>query len=382
MNKAVVQSERLKAIGEMATGIAHNFNNLLQVMITRSQMAMRQIDKGKSQQARVEIGHVLAAATSAVEIIKRLQDFSRPADTEIVELLERFDLSEVVTRSLEVCEPYLSSEQELGGRTISIQTQLVENCYISGKQSEITEVVVNLIKNAIEALSENGFIWVETKKTKDSVVLMVKDTGVGIEKENLTKVFEPFWTTKGNRGTGMGLASSFGIVQSHGGKFKVHSEVGKGSAFLIQFPAAVFEEKESAVSVSGLFKTKHKFILIDDTESVLETLESALLTYGHEVLSFSSPKTALKNFDWSADVVICDLGMPELNGLQVGKKIKEASLRKKKKMPFVLLTGWASSEDLTEDQLEESGVDLVLGKPITLDNFMLNIGSLLGVFSE
>jgi PAS domain S-box-containing protein len=381
--KALLQSERLKAVGEMAAGVAHNFNNLLQVIVTRSQMAMRKIDKAKHAESRVEIGHVLSAALSGAEIVKRIQDFSRPKLDETDKDLERFDLSVVVRQAVEMCKPLWGPELEIEGNNISLETNLQNECFVYGKQVEILEVIVNLIKNAVEALKGNGSVWVETsKKAHDIVMLMVKDTGVGIEEENLSKIFEPFWTTKGSKGNGMGLTSSYGIVQSHGGSFKVYSQLKKGSTFLVGFPLAPIPNEPSVCDVSGMFKATLKVVLIDDTQAVLDTMQTALLTYGHEVQSFSSPKEALQNLDWNADVVVCDLGMPDMNGWEVGKKIKELSkIHKDKKMPFILMTGWGNPKAFDLDKLFESGVDLVLEKPLTLDVFMTSLGKLLGLIN-
>ncbi len=235
---------------------------------------------------------------------------------------------------------------ELGAFTdekkIAIYLDPSNGCFVRGKEDELFEVVVNLVKNAAEALPEGGDMTVRTRIAGDQVVLEVQDAGIGISKDNLGKVFDPFWSAKGGVKPGMGLAVCYGIVSRHGGTISVESEFGKGSTFTVRIPASD-ELPEEAQSVAGMPILRSLTVLaIDDTEPVVRFLRTALEKAHYRVLSALSGPEALEIFrGHSVDVVICDLGMPGMNGWEVGKEIRETCReRKAAKTPFIMLTGW------------------------------------------
>lgn len=231
----LLESERLKAIGEIATGVAHNFNNLLQVISSRTEIATMRLQSGKLGEAQRALVNALEALQLGTQTVKRLQDFARTRGKAAVADKEVFDLAGTVTQAIEMSKTWWEEKTRKEGFTIDLTERIESGCLIEAKSSELFEVAMNLIKNAVEALPEGGMITVVTAVENSDVVFRVSDTGIGIAADQLTKVFEPFWSTKGSKGTGMGLASSYGIVKSHNGEINVSSKPGEGSTFTIRF---------------------------------------------------------------------------------------------------------------------------------------------------
>jgi PAS domain S-box-containing protein len=234
----LLESERLKAIGEIATGVAHNFNNLLQVVSSRTEIAAMRLHAGKLNEAQGALANALEALQLGTQTVRRLQDFARTRGRTAGPDRAVFDLTDTVTQAIEMSRTWWEEKTKKERIVIHLREQVQPGCYIEAKSSELLEVAVNLIKNAVEALPEGGAITVLTNVEKGSVVFSVTDTGIGIAADQLIKVFEPFWSTKGSKGTGMGLASSYGIVKSYNGEITVSSKPGEGSTFTVRFPLA------------------------------------------------------------------------------------------------------------------------------------------------
>jgi CheY-like chemotaxis protein/anti-sigma regulatory factor (Ser/Thr protein kinase) len=249
----------------------------------------------------------------------------------------------------------------------TLHLSLSDECFARGKEDELFEVAVNLIKNAAEALPEGGVMTVTTRIEGNQVVFQVKDTGVGISRDDLGKVFDPFWSAKGLIRAGMGLSVSYGIVSRHGGTISVESELGKGSTFTVRLPLSD-NAREKALSLPVTPPLRELTILaVDDSEHVLGFLRDVLSRADHTVLTALSGFAAIETFrDRHVDVVICDLGMPGMSGWEVGKEIREICRESSTgKPPFIMLTGWGA-QVLEKDKITESGVDVVLTKPVEI----------------
>lgn len=365
--RLMIQTERLKAVGDMASGVAHNFNNLLQIVIGRVEMALNLLESGNIGKAKTSLGHVLESSRLGAQTVKRLQDLARVRTEDPTLDGAVFDLADVADVAIEMSRPWLQAAADKEGTTISLNRRLQGGCLVSGNENELFDVVVNLIKNAAEALAGQGEIEVTTELDGNTVALSVRDNGPGIAEQNIERIFEPFWTTKGSAGTGLGLATSYGIVRRHGGSLSVNSAPGRGATFTLKLPVATDVVEKTGREPKALSVQKLRVLVIDDMEPVLRLLEDGLSELGHTVFTASSGKEGIRIVENSeVDLIICDLGMPEMNGWQVAGTVKDISRRKGvRRPPFILLTGWGGQVDERE-KMSESGVDEVVEKPVDL----------------
>jgi PAS domain S-box-containing protein len=371
----LLQTERFKAISDMAGGVAHNFNNLLQIIIGRAEQALNKLESGAIAQARNGLEQVLRSSRLGAQTVDRLQQFARhdPEDMNVGGTV--FDLSDVALQAIQLTEPWWKTAADKEGIKISLDQDIIPGCLAIGRPNEIFEVIVNLIKNATEALPTGGKVVITTGLKDRFVVLRVSDSGVGIAEENLSRIFEPFWTTKGSEGTGLGLASTYGIVRRHGGFISVESLPNAGTAFTVQLPFAGQSAAAQAV-FSEFSRTDDLHILVvDDMEPVLTVLGDALTECCGSVSTALSGQQALEIFEReNIDLVICDLAMPGMNGWELGKIILQSSkARGVPKTPFVLLTGWGGKL-LEQENVVEAGVDAVVQKPVDLRELLRVIG--------
>ncbi|MGO9568692.1 MAG: PAS domain S-box protein [Desulfomonilaceae bacterium] len=369
LNKAKdfqIQTERLKAVADLASGVAHNFNNLLQIIMGGAQLASVNLELENIPKVNRHLEQILESSRFGAETVKRLQSFANLHSDPVSEGSEMFDLSDLARQAVEMTKPWWKTTPEREGITVNLNLDLIHGCWVQGRKNELFEVVVNLIKNAAEALPQGGDINVKTSISDRVVAFRVDDTGVGIPEGSLTKVFDPFWTTKGPNGTGMGLAVSYGIVTRHGGTISAESKEGHGSSFTVKLPVAK-GLSERSTPVPNAFDLELRILAIDDMQLLLSMLKEGLAEHGQIVFTALSGREGLEIFkNKPVDLVICDLGMPELNGWQVGKAIRHICKEKGvPKTPFILLTGWAGQFD-EEQKMIESGVDAIVEKPVDI----------------
>ena len=373
-----VRTERLKAIGDLAGGVAHNFNNLLQMVMGGIDLALIDLEMGNLSEAKRSLEQLLQVSRSGAATVRRLQTFAQvsgkiqPAEAEV------FDLSEIVKQTAEITKPFWKTGADKEGIRVVLNLELAESCFVNAKESEITEVLVNLIKNATEALQTGGEIRIKTFIEEDEVILQVIDNGAGIKKEHFNKVFEPFWSTKEvTTGIGMGLAVSHGIISRHGGSISVESEEGKCTIFTVTLPSVKQPQQVPMPSGGEILRAKLNILVIDDMAIIVMNLEGILTKHQQTVFSATSGEEALQIFrNNKIDMVICDLGMPGMNGWEVGKAIR-ANCRERglPKTPFILLTGWGAQE-LEQEKIVESAVDAIVEKPIDNSRLMAVVGKM------
>ncbi|MEW6348397.1 MAG: PAS domain S-box protein [Thermodesulfobacteriota bacterium] len=362
----LLQAERFRAVADLAGGVAHNFNNLLQIVIGYLELALTDLDFGNYSQVKNALAKVLESARSGAETVRRLQSFAGIRDHSQAPERGAFDVSAIVRQALDMSKLWWQTIPEKQGIRVDLHNDLQDGCIVQGEKNELFEVAVNLIRNAAEALPQGGTIHVRTHIEEGRVVLEVRDNGVGIDETNLKRLFNPFFTTKAKPGAGLGLASSRKIVEDCGGQIHVESCEGKGTSFTVHLPLAQrrFElhKPPAEASIQGM-----TILVIDDMEAVLDVLRSGLTRAGHLVVTASSGQQGLDIFNENpVDLVICDLGMPGMNGWEVGKTIRSiCKQRQVSKTPFMLLTGWGG-QTTQEERIAESGVDAVVEKPIDL----------------
>ncbi len=374
----LIQAQRLAALGEIAGGVAHNFNNLLQVMVVSCQLAQQNVKKGKFEAIGPNLNRILESSRLGAQTVRHLQLFaglrSNPSPQGAV-----FDLSDTVHRVVEMSRSRWQTMARENRIELEVKTELQSGCRIRGTESELVETILSLIHNSVEALRKSGEIRIETVAQDNHVVLRIEDTGAGIEPEHLPRIFEPFFTTKGFLRIGMGLAGSYGIISRHGGRISVESTPGAGTVFTVRLPLV---EEVAEVPKREEHHAKQKklcLLVIDDAQDVVTTLRTGLMEYGQDVLTALNGADGLKLYrENNVDVVICDLAMPEINGRQVGYEIRKLCReRGVPKTPVILLTGWGGHAE-EDHRNDECGIDRIIRKPVDIDNLLAVARDLVG----
>jgi CheY-like chemotaxis protein len=362
--------EAWEACRGLSRRISLNLNNMLQVVVGNAQLAFLNLRSGDSDGVRQNIQRILDASKSTSHAVKSLQYFARSTprlvDSEIV------DLSAVVRRAVEMSSVARKSLGGLPLHPVTFSLAIRPGCRVNGNSDELLEAARSLIENAAEAMREGGELRVRAFPEGNRVILEVEDSGDGIPTHNLTRIFQPFFSTKGSEASGMGLPASLGIVRSHGGDISVESEIGKGSLFRVELPLASeggVKQPEGGPDISGVGLS---LLVIDDVNPVLTIMSEGLEGEGHQVWTAQSGEAALKILEETpVDAVISDLVMPGMDGWEVGRRVKQwCASQGLAKTPFVILTGWADQARVEKALVEEAGVDALVGKPVSFKELM------------
>jgi two-component system cell cycle sensor histidine kinase/response regulator CckA len=367
LQQALVEKARLTALGEMASGIAHNFNNLLQMIMGAAEASLVKLEAGKIRESREAIRRIQATCRRGGEIIRRLKDFTLTGFSDS-DAKDSFNLSELVWEAVELTTPLWKNLPD--ARKIEVHQAMTKDCLVKGKPSEIYEVMVNLIINAVEAMPKGGSLSISTWTQDGQVFLKVADTGVGIPADNLECLFQPFFTTKGLKSSGLGLSSSYGIIKRHQGEIQVESTVGQGTAFTVILPQARTPAWTKAPAAVNLKSPRIKFLIIEDEINIVKSMELFFEETEVELVTCRTGSEGLQAYlKNSFDVVLCDLGLDDLNGWEIGRQIKDHCLKKGlRKTPFLLYTGW--DKKFKPEELANSGVDRIVTKPISCSDLL------------
>ena len=355
----IIQAEKLRALGEMASGVAHDFNNALAVILGNIQLLLYQLDRLGVQEVRQQLRSLEQATKDAAETVRRIQEFTGlRRDREFVSVPIGEMIKEVVT----ITQPRWRDQAQERGIHIELTTQGDETPLVFGSPSELREVLTNIVFNAIEAMPEGGTITLSSQPHGNWVEVRIHDTGTGMPEEVKKRIFDPFFTTKGVTNSGLGLSVSYGIVKRHGGEILVESEPGKGTTFILHLPMIHTEEQVKEEVIPAKEVRPAKILVIDDEDSVRDVLSRILKTQGHEVVSVSSGEEGIDRFKTETfDLVFTDLGMPKMSGWEVGRILKGMNA----KVPIAIITGWGM--ELDREKMKESGIDLVISKPFQFD---------------
>jgi signal transduction histidine kinase/CheY-like chemotaxis protein len=353
------QRHRMEALGRMTMGVAHDLNNLLSGLIGHIELL-----KGKAEQEETNtdsiqpsIRTIEKTAEDGAALIEKLQRYIRE-DTQ--KHFERVSIASLVEDCITITQPYWHNEPRRQGIEIDVERALNDVPDVMGAPSELREVFVNLILNAVQAMPEGGTITFETFRTQQQKVgVRVEDTGMGMSDDVQKNIFEPLFTTKGEQGTGMGLAASYGIVQEHEGDIDVESEPGEGTTFTLVFPPADESEPEPDVETPDPTETASvRALVVDDEEMVRSIVNQLLSLNDHEVDLASSGNEALATFEPNKyDIVFTDFGMPEMTGAELAERLHE----RQPDLPIILLTGYTDTETAVGE------VNDILSKPFKLE---------------
>ena len=357
----MLEQERLRIVGQMASGIAHDFNNALAPIVGFTELLLERPEIRQDDAKLTEfLGLMLEAGKDAASVVRRLRELYRkqPDSTELTVV----SLNKVAQQAVQLTEPRWRDEANAAGATIHVEINLPSVPGILGCESSLREMLMNLILNAVDALPQGGTIRLKTYTADHSVFVEVSDTGSGMTEEVRQQCFEPFFSTKGPRGTGLGLAMVKGIVHNHGGHTSVASELGKGTTFTLRFPIQALPEKAVPLAKPEVPLLRLRILLVDD-EMIVRRVHSELLRRdGHQVEAVDSGPAALAAFARQPfDLVVTDMAMEGMSGEQLAVHIQKLAPG----TPIILLTGFGDLIQAREQKVP--GVSVVLGKPATLD---------------
>jgi signal transduction histidine kinase/ActR/RegA family two-component response regulator len=363
--ETMMQEERLRALGQMASGIAHDINNALSPVSLYTE-SMLQTEQNLSERGRGHLEVIRQAVEDVAETVARMREFYRPREQQLE--LSPVALNELVGQVLDLTRARWSDMALSQGIVVKVVTELAPKLpKIMGVESEIREALTNLIFNAVDAMPEGGTLTLRTRiaggDVEGSAVVEVVDTGIGMDEQTQLRCLEPFFTTKGERGTGLGLAMVFGMVQRHSCAFEIDSARGEGTTMRL-----VFAVQTGALDATGHLPAlkipkRLRLLLVDDDPILLKSLRDTLETDGHVTVTASGGEEGIAAFRMSQEkgerfaAVFTDLGMPYVDGRQVAEAVKEVSPT----TPVIMLTGWGR-------RLEAEGdipphVDKMLAKP-------------------
>jgi signal transduction histidine kinase/CheY-like chemotaxis protein len=351
----LVRGETLRAMGQLSSGMAHHLNNLFAVILGRVELLM-----GKVQEASVRrsLEIIQRTAQDGAEVVRRVQRFSR---VQPVSDAVAVDLNQLVQEVVELTRPRWQDEAQLRGSRIDVQVEPGVIGAAAGEPAPLREVLMNLLLNAADAISQAGRITLKTWARDDRVYCSVTDSGSGMPEEVRRRALEPFFTTKGPKATGLGLSVAYGTIQRYGGALTVESAEGKGTTVEVSLPtasaAAAVARKPAGPKTEPAVPLR--ILVIDDELQVRATLAEMLEEQGHTVTQAPGGREGLSYLEANpelVDVVVSDLGMPDMNGWDVARAIQG----RWPKLPVGLITGWGETEITRE---ERSRVNFVINKP-------------------
>jgi CheY-like chemotaxis protein len=362
--------EKLSALGELASGVAHDFNNTLAGILGRAQLLQRTDDEEKLRRG---LDIIIKTAEDGAKTVKRIQDFARQRRDHNFELVS---IDQIMMEASEITRPRWKNCAEASNIHISLDLQIGSNAMVMGDDSELREVLVNMVFNAIDAMPEGGTLTLSSRTEGKQVIVKVTDTGVGMYPEVRSRIFDPFFTTKGAAGLGLGLAVSFGIIRRHGGNIEVESQYGRGSEFCVTLPVAqmaetpvvkreLADEPQKPLTLTMAHAGElppTRMLVVDDEDFVRDLLRDILEGENCEVKLAADGTEALALFrEHEFDAVFTDVGMPGMSGWELAREIRQLN----EGIPIAIITGWG--ELVGSHEQRAAGVDWVVAKPFTAD---------------
>jgi PAS domain S-box-containing protein len=360
----VMQQERLRALGQMASGIAHDINNAISPVALYTE-ALLEREPNLTERGRKQLEIIQRAVDDVAQTVARMGEFYRVREPQVS--LVSVDINKLVRQVLDLTRARWSDMVQQRGSAIEVQLELADNLPpIAAVESQVRDALVNLVFNAVDAMPQGGPLTLRTRLAEGSgrqiVQLEVQDAGIGMDEDTRRRCLEPFFTTKGTRGTGLGLAMVYGVAQRHNANLEIESEPGKGTLVRMSFAAA----REPVAVGSPIVDPSvgpMRILIVDDDPLLLKSLRDTLESEGHDVTTASGGQAGINAFVESHaagtpfPLVITDLGMPHVDGRKVASTIKAS-------VPatvIIMLTGWGRR--LVAEGDVPAGVDQVLSKP-------------------
>jgi signal transduction histidine kinase/ActR/RegA family two-component response regulator len=363
--QASMQQERLRSLGRMASGIAHDINNALTPATLYTQSLLDH-DKSLSAEARNDLTVVLQAIDDVAHTVSRIKEFYRGRDANAVHA--PVDIRQVLEQVVELTRARWADMPQQRGFVIDVRLEhSMQVPPIMGVQGDIRDALTNLVLNAVDSMPEGGTLTLRSYGAQHHVTVEVCDTGVGMTEEVRARCLDPFFTTKGERGTGLGLAMVYGMVERHNAELEIDSELRAGTVVRLVFPIA--PASSAAVptpSVPQRRVSDLRILVIDDDELLRQSMRAILEREGHRVTVALGGRAGIDLFTAAFqrgerfDTVITDLGMPHVDGRAVAAAVKSVS----PETPVILLTGWG--QHLRDGNEIPEYVDHILNKPANL----------------
>ncbi|HXI75222.1 MAG TPA: response regulator [Pyrinomonadaceae bacterium] len=352
------QIEKMSALGELASGVAHDFNNTLAGILGRAQLLLETNDPRKIESG---LNIIIKTAKDGAKTVKRIQDFARQRRDHDFQLV---DVRQLLLDVGEITRPRWKNRAEAANIHITLDLECPGGLLIMGDESEMREVLVNLVFNAVDAMPHGGTLALSAQKANDAVEISVRDTGTGMTEEIRLRVFDPFFTTKDQLGMGLGLAVSYGIIRRHEGTVDVESQIGAGTVFRIRLPIPQSGQTTNivhnftAATLTRFNSFQTRILVVDDEEYVRDLLRDILEKEGCRVTIADGGRQALTLFDkGNFDAVFTDVGMPDMNGWELSRAVRQRDPR----IPVAVITGWGEAVGSYERQAAQ--VDWVVTKP-------------------
>jgi signal transduction histidine kinase len=365
MQESLIQSREMKVLGELAGGVAHEFNNLLTPILGYTQILKKKVNDPSLLRY---ISMIEESAKDGASIVNRIQEFSKNKNRE----KQLIDIDKVIFQSVEITKPKWSAESSISNRIISVDLELGSNGIVEGISTELREIFINIISNAVDAMPEGGKINIKSYNEDGQAVVKVRDNGTGMDKEVRERIFEPFFTTKNEKGNGLGLSIVFRIIKDMDGEIEVESQRGRGTEFTLRFPLKSGAAVENVDCVKFRAAAKRKIMVIEDHIEVAKMIGEMLQSIGHEVeLCFGGEGIVEKFKSGGFDCVLCDLVLPEYSGIKLSEIMKSINPR----IPFVLMSGWTG---VVKDS-ELKYIDGVLQKPFSINELCDVLYEILGM---
>jgi len=363
MREQYTQMEKLSALGELASGVAHNFNNTLTGILARAQLLSEAKDPSEIKRG---LRIIVQTAEDGAKTVKRIQDFARQRrDQDFVPI----DVDQLMLEVAEITRPRWKDAAEARNVHIKLVRQIGSNAFIMGDAGELREVLVNMVFNAVDAMPQGGTITLSTQEAGGEVEIRVADTGAGMSEEVRSRVFDPFFTTKGKGGMGLGLSVSYGIIRRHEGTVEVESQVGHGTTFRVRFikvgEAASPAKTVAPVSLPSRREGGLRILVVDDEDYVRELLADILEREGCEVALASEAREALQLFEpGEFDAVFTDVGLPGMSGWELARAVRERD----EEVALAVITGWGDT--VSPEEQTEAQADWIVPKPFSVERII------------
>jgi signal transduction histidine kinase len=362
----LVQVERLRALGEMAAGVAHDFNNLLAIVMLRTELLLA---RNQPQEVAESLAFIRQAARDGAQTVRRIQEFTR---TRSIRPFSPVDMNKVIREVVDLARPRWKDQAQSCGVTYDVRVDEGRVPKVAGTAEELREAFLNLLNNALDAMPAGGRFTFRTATEGDRVVVRAEDGGCGMSEETRRRVFEPFFSTKGAQGNGLGLAVVWGIVTRHSGEIQVESTLGRGTTFVVSLPVPAELPVDTGAQGPATIPVGKRVLIVEDNPEILHSLGDLLRESGCQVVEAPDGLAGIARLEAErVDLVLTDLAMPGASGWDVATACRE----KFPSTPIGLITGFG--DRLEPDKIERHGIRFVVAKPFTSTELLREVAAAL-----